>query len=67
MMNHAETTGQPEVDFLLIGAQKSGTTSLWHHIAAHPATFVPATKEVEILQRRPAVREGNRLVLANVL
>jgi LPS sulfotransferase NodH len=42
---------QPDVkrtiDFLLIGAQKSGTTSLWKHIAAHPEIFVPATKEVE--------------------
>lgn len=35
------------IDFLLIGAQKSGTTSLWKHIAAHPQIFVPATKEVE--------------------
>lgn len=35
------------IDFLLIGAQKSGTTSLWRHIAAHPQIFVPATKEVE--------------------
>ena len=35
------------IDFLLIGAQKSGTTSLWKHIAAHPQVFVPANKEVE--------------------
>ncbi|MGB5811547.1 MAG: sulfotransferase [Polyangiales bacterium] len=47
MTGQAKVAAQPEVDFLLIGAQKSATTSLWHHIAAHPATFVPATKEIE--------------------
>lgn len=47
MMPQADSNDRDSIDFLLIGAQKSGTTSLWNHIAAHPAIFVPATKEVE--------------------
>lgn len=46
------------VDFLLIGAQKSGTTSLWQHIAAHPQTFVPANKEVEFFSHPERYRNG---------
>jgi hypothetical protein len=32
--------------FLVIGAAKAGTTSLWHHVFAHPATLRPSSKEV---------------------
>lgn len=35
------------VSFLLIGAQKAGTTSLARHLGAHPQIFVPAAKELE--------------------
>lgn len=34
----------PGPDFLVIGAGRSGTTSLHHHLAAHPEVFVPAVK-----------------------
>lgn len=46
------------IDFLLIGAQKSGTTSLWKHIAAHPQIFVPATKEVEFFSDPQRFEQG---------
>ena len=46
------------IDFLLIGAQKSGTTSLWKHIAAHPQIFVPATKEVEFFSNPQRFEQG---------
>lgn len=34
------------IDFLVIGAQKSGTTSLYQHLRAHPEIFLPKEKEV---------------------
>jgi hypothetical protein len=46
------------IDFLLIGAQKSGTTSLWKHLAAHPDIFVPATKEVEFFSNPERFERG---------
>jgi Sulfotransferase domain len=33
------------LDFLVIGAQRSGTTSLWRHLASHPEIHVPPSKE----------------------
>ncbi|MFI5008676.1 MAG: sulfotransferase family protein [Solirubrobacterales bacterium] len=33
------------LDFLVIGAQRSGTTSLWRHLASHPEIYVPPSKE----------------------
>jgi hypothetical protein len=31
-------------DFLLIGAMKCGTTSLYHYLRDHPQIFMPAIK-----------------------
>ncbi len=33
-------------DFLIIGAQKAGTTSLFHYLNQHPDIFMPSAKEV---------------------
>lgn len=33
-------------DFLIIGAQRCGTTSLFHYLAGHPRVAVPQTKEI---------------------
>lgn len=33
------------LDFLVIGAQRSGTTSLWHALASHPELQLPSSKE----------------------
>lgn len=41
-------------DFLIIGAQKSGTTSLYDHLAQHPAVRPSATKEVHYFDREYA-------------
>lgn len=35
-----------KADFLIVGAQKCGTTTLHHHLVTHPDLFLPATKEV---------------------
>ena len=34
------------LDFLIIGAQRSGTTSLWAHLGQHPELFLPSDKEL---------------------
>jgi hypothetical protein len=34
----------PRPDFLIIGAQKGGTTWLRHHLRAHPSVFVPQSE-----------------------
>lgn len=33
------------LDFVVIGAAKSGTTTLFHHLRHHPGLFLPADKE----------------------
>jgi hypothetical protein len=32
-------------DFFIVGAPKCGTTALFRYLAAHPAVFMPASKE----------------------
>ena len=34
------------IDFLIIGAQKAGTTSLFKYLTIHPEIFMPAGKEI---------------------
>jgi len=33
------------LDFLVIGAQKAGTTSLWRYLSSHPEVHMPPSKE----------------------
>jgi hypothetical protein len=40
-------------DFLIIGAQKCGTSSLHARLAEHPQVLPPLTKEVHYFDRRP--------------
>lgn len=41
-----ESTSYRKPDFLIIGAQKSGTTWLWQMIQQHPETDLPEKKEI---------------------
>lgn len=36
-----------KLDFLIIGTQKAGTTSLYNYIDEHPQIFVPQVKEIQ--------------------
>ena len=38
--------------FLVIGAMKAGTTSLWHYLRSHPQVFMPDVKEVMFFDPR---------------
>ncbi len=42
--------GRP-LDFLVIGAAKSGTTTLFHYLRGHPAIFMPADKEAPFFSK----------------
>lgn len=43
--SHASNALGATLDFIVIGAQRSGTTSLWHALAQHPQIHIPASKE----------------------
>lgn len=38
----------PSLDFIVIGTQKGGTTSLWQYLRSHPGLVLPAYKEMPI-------------------
>ena len=44
--------------FLIIGAARSGTTSLWQYLRAHPDVFVAATKEVHFFNGEGSYERG---------
>lgn len=48
-------------DFIIIGSAKSGTTSLYDDISAHPDTCMPSSKEPDILHRAKTVEDANEL------
>jgi hypothetical protein len=45
------TAESPLPTFLVIGAMKAGTSSLFNYLAAHPQVFMPAQKEVHYFTR----------------
>jgi hypothetical protein len=44
--------------FLVIGAMKAGTTSLYHYLRAHPQVFMPAVKEIAFFAKEDVWRRG---------
>ena len=49
-------------NFLVIGAYKSGTTSLYRYLAQHPQVFVPRVKEPSYFAYVAAEQEANTVV-----
>lgn len=47
-----------EPDFLIVGAQRSGTTSLFRYLAEHPAVKPPVRKEIQYFSLNYAQGEG---------
>ncbi|MBV8981371.1 MAG: sulfotransferase [Acidimicrobiia bacterium] len=45
-------------NFVVVGAQKAGTTSLYRYLRAHPQVFMPATKELNFFVENFAWRRG---------
>jgi len=46
------------LDFIIIGAQKAATTSLYKYLNAHPAIFMPPDKEVPFFTRPDLYQKG---------
>jgi hypothetical protein len=45
-------------NFLIIGAMKAGTTSLYHYLRPHPEVFMPAIKELDFFAEGGNWRRG---------
>lgn len=45
-------------NFLIIGAAKAGTTSLWHYLSAHPDIFMSKVKEPDYFRTHKVNRRG---------
>lgn len=60
MITPSETNGQPGrgLDFLIIGTQKGGTTSLWQYLREHPRLAMPRSKEAAFFSREEARSPG---------
>lgn len=50
-------------DFVIVGGQRCGTTSLYHYLSAHPGIAAPLVKEVQFFSLR--YRRGLRWYLGN--
>lgn len=46
MKRQEEQAFRGTVDFLIIGAQKSGTTTLYDHLSQHPSAYLPEMKDL---------------------
>jgi GT2 family glycosyltransferase len=46
------------LDFIVIGAQKSGTTTLWHLLRNHPQLSLPASKEAPFFAEDQRIERG---------
>jgi hypothetical protein len=57
----------PGVDFLIIGTQKGGTTSLFEYMRRHPQVHMPNEKEIAFFNRERSFRRGPDWYLATVL
>jgi hypothetical protein len=45
-------------DFLIIGAMKAGTTSLYHYLRPHPEVFMPKIKELDFFAEQGNWKRG---------
>ena len=50
----------PALDFVVIGAQKGGTTTLFEHLRRHPDLCLPADKEAPFFNRPELYSHGVR-------
>ena len=57
-MRRRLTSGSCGPDFLIIGAQRTGTTSLYQNLCLHPHIQAPATKELHWFHAGPAEDDG---------
>lgn len=46
------------IDFLVLGAQKCGTTWIHHVLSQHPGVFIPPAKELHFFNKSSALAQG---------
>ncbi len=46
------------LDFFIIGAQKSGTTTLYKHLSQHPNVYMPTSKEAPFFHDKDVYNQG---------
>ena len=52
-----------QLNFLIVGAQKSGTTSLYEYLSAHPDVYMPGAKEIEFFSDDNKYKKGTEWYL----
>ena len=57
----------PRPDFFIVGAPKTGTTSLHHYLRQHPQVFMPEVKELNFFGSDRQLRNTPRLTLDEYL
>ena len=57
-VNH-HSAGDPRPDFLCVGAQKAGTSWLFHQLTLHPDFWMPPVKEVHYFDSMSRVKRQN--------
>ncbi len=57
---HGTRGGRTLPTFLVIGAMKGGTTSLYHYLKSHPDVFMSSTKELHYFVAEKNLRRGIR-------
>src|SRR5690242_16005313 len=50
--------GKRPLDFIVIGAQKAGTTSLFEYMRTHPQLYLPPGKEEQFFTAENVFKEG---------
>jgi hypothetical protein len=53
-----QTTKAKLLDFLVIGAARSGTTTLFHHLRCHPQIYIPPAKELPFFSEEEDFSRG---------
>ena len=52
----------PKIDFMIIGAQKAGSTSLYDYLTAHPDVFMPGLKDGHFFSDDDEYRQLNEVL-----
>lgn len=50
---------RPRLDFLIVGAEKAGTTALFSYLREMPGLYIPINKELNFFDRDPRWRDGS--------
>src|SRR5271169_4480845 len=58
LWEHRGVSSSPRMEFLVIGAQKAGTTTLWNLLRDHPGLWFPDAKEAPFFSHTDVFERG---------